>query len=98
MAQPITIDDPLLEYKAVREGVGLLDFSPLMKVEIEGPDAKRKLNGLHARDLNEIPAGRIAYGMILNDQGGTVDDSTVLWADDRLLRLLPVTADLQELM
>jgi glycine cleavage system aminomethyltransferase T len=92
MAQPVTID-PLLEYKAVREGVGLLDFSPLMKVEIEGPDAKRKLKG-----LNEIPAGRIAYGMILNDQGGTVDDSTVLRADDRLLRLLPVTADLQELM
>jgi aminomethyltransferase len=85
MAQPVSIDDPLLEYKAVREGVGLLDFSPLMKVDIEGPDAKRKINGLHTRDLNKIPPGRIAYGMILNDQGGIVDDSTVMVrADDRL--------------
>jgi len=98
MAQPVAIDDPLLEYKAVREGVGLLDFSPLMKVDIDGPDAKRKINGLHTRDLNKIRTGRIAYGVILNDQGGTVGDSTVLRADDRLMRLLPITADLQELM
>ena len=31
MAQPIFIEDPMLEYHAVREGVGLLDFSPLLE-------------------------------------------------------------------
>ena len=67
MAQPVAIDDPMLEYRAVREGVGLLDFSPLLKVDIEGPDAKRKLNRLHTRDLEKVPTGRIAYGTILNE-------------------------------
>lgn len=87
MAQPIAIEDPMVEYKAVREGVGLLDFSPLLKVDIEGPDAKAKLNRLHSRDLGKIPTGRIAYGTILNDEGGVVDDSTVMVRGDDRLRM-----------
>jgi aminomethyltransferase len=87
MAQPVFIDDPMLEYNAVREGVGLLDFSPLMKVDIEGRDAKKKLNRLHTRDLEKVPTGRIAYGAILNDRGGIVDDSTVMVRGDDRLRM-----------
>jgi aminomethyltransferase len=87
MAQPVAIDDPMLEYQAVREGVGLLDFSPLLKVDIEGPDAKRKLNRLHTRDLERVPTGRIAYGAILNSEGGIVDDSTVMIRGDDSLRM-----------
>jgi glycine cleavage system aminomethyltransferase T len=87
MAQPIFIDDPLLEYKAVREGVGLLDFSPLLKVDIEGPDAKGKLSRLHTRDLGKVPTGRIAYGAILNDRGCIVDDSTVMVRGEDRLRM-----------
>jgi aminomethyltransferase len=87
MAQPIFIEDPMLEYRAVREGVGLLDFSPLMKVDIEGPDAKGKMNWLHTRDLSKIPTGRIAYGAVLNERGGIVDDSTVMVRGDDRLRM-----------
>lgn len=87
MAQPIAIEDPMVEYKAVREGVGLLDFSPLLKVDIEGPDAKAKLNRLHSRDLSKVPTGRIAYGTILNEEGGIVDDSTVMVRSDDRLRM-----------
>ena len=72
MAQPIFIEDPMLEYRAVREGVGLLDFSPLFKVDIDGPDAKDKMNWLYTRDLTKVPTGRIAYGAVLNDRGGIV--------------------------
>ena len=87
MAQPIFIEDPMLEYKAVREGVGLLDFSPLLKVDIDGPDAKSKMNWLHTRDLAKVPIGRIAYGAILNDRGGIIDDSTVMVRGDDRLRM-----------
>jgi aminomethyltransferase len=87
MAQPVFIEDPMLEYRAVREGVGLLDFSPLLKVDIEGPDAKRKMSWLHTRDLSRVPTGRIAYGTILNDRGGIVDDSTVMVRGDDRLRM-----------
>ncbi len=85
MAEPIAISDPVDEYRAVREGVGLLDFSPLLKVDIHGPDAKRKMNPLFSRDLQKVRTGRIAYGTILNEDGGIVDDSTVaVRGDDRL--------------
>jgi aminomethyltransferase len=87
MAQPIFIEDPMLEYRAVREGVGLLDFSPLLKVDIEGPDAKRKMSWLHSRDISGVPTGRIAYGAILNDRGGIVDDSTVMVRGEDRLRM-----------
>jgi glycine cleavage system aminomethyltransferase T len=88
MAQPLVIDDPLREYTAVREGVGLLDFSPLLKVDIEGRGAKAKMNGLHSRDLGRLAAGRIAYGTILNDDGGIVDDPTVMVRSDDRLRIV----------
>jgi aminomethyltransferase len=78
MALPLVVSDPLEEYRAVREGVGLLDFSPLMKVDVEGPGAVAKLNELVTRDLSRVPAGRIAYGAIVGDDGLMRDDSTVM--------------------
>lgn len=88
MAQPVAIEDPLIEYAAVREGVGLLDFSPLFKVDIEGPDAVAKMNGLHSRDLTKLSAGQIAYGTILGEDGGIVDDPTVMVRSDDRLRIV----------
>ena len=66
MAQPIIVDDPMLEYKAVRERVGFLDFSPLFKVDVQGPDAKRKMNTLftprprEARRSAALPTARFS--------------------------------------
>lgn len=87
MAEPIAISDPLEEYEAIRKAVGLLDFSPLMKVDIEGVDAKLKMNPLFTRDLRKLTAGRIAYGAILNESGGIIDDSTVAVLDENRLRV-----------
>jgi aminomethyltransferase len=85
MGIPAVVDDPLLEYRAIREGAGLLDFSPLMKVDIEGPDAQRKLNALYTRDVSRLEPGHIAYGAILTDDGHMVDDSTfMVRAADRI--------------
>jgi aminomethyltransferase len=71
-------EDPIAEYRAVREGVGLLDFSPLLKVDVEGPDAQAKISRLHTREVTKLSPGRIAYGAILNDDGLMIDDSTVM--------------------
>jgi aminomethyltransferase len=78
MGVPAVVDDALAEYEAVRERAGLLDFSPLMKVDVGGPDAQAKLNGLHTRDVSKLRPGRIGYGAILTDDGHMVDDSTVM--------------------
>ena len=85
MGLPAVVDDPIAEYEAVREGVGLLDFSPLMKVDVEGADVRAKLNRLHTRDITKLKPGRIAYGAILDEDGLMIDDSTVMVrAEDRV--------------
>jgi aminomethyltransferase len=88
MGIPAVVDDPLAEYAAVREGAGLLDFSPLLKVDVEGPDAQRKLNRLHTRDITKLTPGRIAYGAILDDDGLMVDDSTVMARSEDRVRVV----------
>jgi len=57
----VVVEETDAEYRAIREGVGLIDFSPLLKVDVEGPGAVAKLNELVTRDLTRVPA-RIAYG------------------------------------
>ncbi len=85
MGIPAVVDDPIAEYTAVRERAGLLDFSPLMKVDIEGAGAQAALGQLHTRDLTKLQPGRIAYGAILDEGGQMVDDSTVMVrAEDRV--------------
>ena len=85
MAQPIVAEDVELEYRAVREGVGILDFSPLLKVDIEGPNAKQLMNPAFTRDISKVSTGRIAYGAVLGEDGLMRDDSTVgVRGDDRL--------------
>jgi aminomethyltransferase len=88
MAQPVAIENTLEEYNAIRGAVGLLDFSPLLKVDVDGPNAKQILNRLHSRDLNKVATGRIAYGTILNEHGGIVDDSTVMVRGEDRLRVV----------
>jgi aminomethyltransferase len=88
MGVPAVVDDPVAEYRAVREGAGLLDFSPLLKVDVEGPGAQAKINGLHTRDITKLRPGRIAYGAILDDSGQMVDDSTVMVRDSDRVRVV----------
>jgi aminomethyltransferase len=78
MGIPAVVDDADAEYRAVREGVGLLDFSPLLKVDVAGAGARDVLDGLVTRDLSQLPPGRIAYTPIVGEDGLMRDDSTVM--------------------
>jgi aminomethyltransferase len=86
MALPFVVDDTEAEYRAIRENVALMDWTPLAKVAVEGPGAKATLNELLTRDLTAVPTGRAAYGPIVGDDGLMRDDSTILVrGDDELL-------------
>lgn len=88
MGIPAVVDDAEREYRAVREGVGLLDFSPLFKVDVEGAGAHDALNRLVARDLRPLTPGRIAYTPIVGEDGLMRDDSTVMVRDSDRLRVV----------
>ncbi|MDX6376463.1 MAG: aminomethyltransferase [Gaiellaceae bacterium] len=75
-AAPLAVVDPVADYRAVRERVGILDFSMLLKVDVRGAGAVEAVNGGVVRDLSGVAPGRIAYGPVVNDAGGMLDDST----------------------
>ena len=87
-AAPLVVTDPVEEYTAVREGVGVLDFSMLLKLDVRGPGALEVINSAVARDLTKVVPGRIAYGPVLDDNGLMQDDSTCFVFGDDHVRVI----------
>jgi aminomethyltransferase len=80
------------EYRAVREGVGMWDLSPLNKWEFRGPDAPEAVQRVHSNDVLGMAAGQVRYGAFLDEDGALVDDGTVFrFSDERLWVMTNVT-------
>jgi len=65
------------EHMAVREHAGLFDVSHMGEVTVKGPDAERYVNHIFTNDVTGMPVGKILYGMMCYENGGTVDDLLV---------------------
>jgi sarcosine oxidase subunit alpha len=65
------------EARAVRVSAGLLDGSPLGKLEIYGPDAARFLDLMYVGTMSTLAPGQARYGVLLNENGTLVDDGIV---------------------
>ncbi|MCH5301617.1 MAG: glycine cleavage system aminomethyltransferase GcvT [Prevotella sp.] len=65
------------EHLAVRERVGLFDVSHMGEVTVRGTDAERYVQHIFTNDIAGAPVGKIFYGMMCYDDGGTVDDLLV---------------------
>jgi len=74
---PATVTGVLDEYRAVRDTAGLMDFSMLRKIDIEGPGALALVNGIVTRDVRKLEVRQIAYGALCDEDGKMVDDCTV---------------------
>ncbi len=73
------------EYYAIRNGVALIDVSPLFKYEVRGPDAVRLVNRVMTRDIGKCQVGRVMYTPWCDDDGKMIEDGTVArLADDHL--------------
>lgn len=71
------------EHQAVRNACGVFDVSHMGEVTVKGKDASRYVNHIFTNDVNAIKPGEILYGMMLYEDGGTVDDLLVYkMADD----------------
>lgn len=79
-------DAVMREARAVRTAAGLLDYSPLGKIEVYGPDALDFLNRFYINDLTTLKPGRARYCLMLRESGVLFDDGTVVMlAPDRFL-------------
>jgi aminomethyltransferase len=75
------------EYWAIRDGVAVIDVSPLMKYLIDGPDAARLLHKVTPRDVLKMAVGQVGYTGWCDDEGKLLDDGTISRLDETLFRL-----------
>ena len=73
------------EYRAIREGVGMWDLSPLNKWDVAGADALEAVQRLHTANILGMDRGQVRYGAFVDEEGHVVDDGTVFRFDDEHL-------------
>ncbi|MBO0803233.1 MAG: aminomethyltransferase family protein [Nocardiopsaceae bacterium] len=83
---PTVVTDAIEEYRAVRETAGLMDFSMLRKVDVNGERAVELVNSIVTRDVAKLRPGRIAYGALCDADGKMIDDCTVMMRDPTHVR------------
>jgi sarcosine oxidase, subunit alpha len=74
----------LLEYKSVRERVGIIDVSTLGKLDVRGKDAGNLLDIVYTHRFSDLRTNQARYALMC-DQGGIIlDDGTISrLAEDR---------------
>ncbi|MDA3957410.1 glycine cleavage system aminomethyltransferase GcvT [Oceanispirochaeta sp.] len=62
------------EHRIVRRSAGLFDVSHMGRFRIKGSGSADFLNHLISSDVKSLPIGLSGYGLLLNPQGGIIDD------------------------
>lgn len=71
------------EHKTVREKVGVFDISHMGQFLIEGAGAEAFLNRALTNNVSKLGIGDGQYTLMLNAQGGVIDDLIVYRLSDR---------------
>ena len=78
MFLPSYYDDPVNEYHHLLEHVALWDVSVERQVEVTGPDAFRLTSLITPRDLSACVVGQGKYVLVVDRDGGIVNDPVLL--------------------
>jgi aminomethyltransferase len=62
------------EVKAVRESCGIFVVSHMGQLWISGANETELLNRAVTNDWSTLPAGRVGYALLLDEEGGVLDD------------------------
>ena len=71
---PIQYEGIIAEHRWTRESAGLFDVSHMGQLLITGDDLDAALEAILPADLSLLKDGRLRYSLLLNDEGGIVDD------------------------
>ena len=77
---PLQYSGTLAEHRAVREGAGVFDISHMGKFVLRGPNVRSQLETLVPSSLSNLEAGQGRYTVLLNPNGGIVDDLILYFA------------------
>jgi len=64
----------MAEHLHTRKAAGLFDVSHMGQLTLAGPDAAAAFETLMPVDVIDLAPGKQRYGLLLNDQGGILDD------------------------
>ena len=93
---PIQYTTIVDEHQAVRHACGVFDVSHMGEVLVSGTDAERYVNHIFTNDVRGIPNGKILYGMMCYENGGTVDDLLVYKVTDDVFFLVINAANIDK--
>lgn len=79
--RPFNYGDAEREYRAVREGVSLMDVGTLGKFLIGGQDAQRLVDGVLPCRVTDLRPGRSRYLLALDEAGYAMDDGLLCALD-----------------
>jgi sarcosine oxidase, subunit alpha len=72
--RPDDYGDPAAEVANVRAAVGIVDVTPLGKLDLRGPDVPRLLNLLYVNKWSRLGLGKVRYGVMCTEDGVVFDD------------------------
>jgi len=73
-SMPVRYDSDLAEHHAVRTSAAVFDLSHMGEVRVAGPQAAAALDAALVGRPSAMAVGRAAYGMVVDDDGGILDD------------------------
>lgn len=71
---PLQYTSIIEEHQAVRNGAGMFDISHMGKFNLQGKNLMAQLEKLVPSDLSRLQPGQSQYTVLLNPQGGIIDD------------------------
>lgn len=83
---------PAEEHLAVRNTVGIVDFSTMSKFDIKGEDALKFVQKMIVNDASRLAHGQVLYSCMANEDGGVFDDTTVYCFNDEHYWIVGSTA------
>lgn len=91
--RPEHYTDPVEEYQAVRNNVGLIDVSTLGKIELAGDDVVEFLEFVYPNRFAQLSIGRVRYGVVCDEAGIILDDGTIAHLADGRFFLTTTTGN-----
>lgn len=86
---PLKYTSELDEHRAVRESVGLFDLSHMGEIRVTGKDAVAFLDHVLISAIAPILVGKAKYTMLVQENGGIIDDLIVYRLGDAEFMLVP---------
>jgi len=93
---PLQYTDITDEHIAVRNECGVFDVSHMGEVLVTGREAERFVQYIFTNDVAGAPVGKIFYGMMLHENGGTIDDLLVYKEGDERFFLVINAANIDK--